>query len=141
MTTPDLTTIVASQDAESLEDWLFEGDEPLKPSDALAMADALLGDWHELHEDLTSELQRLRDPQTADALFRAATAAYPYRHWDDGHAVARKCTWALADIGTPETKRMLTELAKHSNEVLAGYATKRLERWEQELSRKGVRQA
>lgn len=136
MTTQTLTTIVAAQDAEALENWLFEGDTPVLPADAAPMADALLGHWHEYHEDLTTELQRLRDPGTASALFTAATATYAYRHWDDGQAISRRCTWALADIGTTEAKRLLTQLAANPDEVLAGFAAKRLGGWEQELARK-----
>jgi hypothetical protein len=44
-------------------------------------------------------------------------------------ALVRKCTWALADIGTPEAKARLQDLAKSLNAQIAGYAQKRLDRW------------
>jgi hypothetical protein len=61
-------------------------------------------------------------------------------HYDEFFNVARKCTWALADIGTPEAHAKLQLLAKNENPMIAQYAQKRLDGWEREMSRKGTAQ-
>jgi hypothetical protein len=55
----------------------------------------------------------------------------------DYYPTVRKCTWALADIGTEEAKSYLQELTKSKDTTLAGYAYKRLNSWEAEMHRKG----
>jgi hypothetical protein len=49
--------------------------------------------------------------------------AYEY---DEGHALARKCTWALAKIGTREAVDRLRDLACCGDSVIEAYARKRL---------------
>ena len=99
----------------------------------------LLGQpWHSRHEDVVSVLQKLRDPRAVDALFKEAHATYEYLEYDEFYGLARKCTWALADIGTPEAKAQLEALACEGNELVAGYARRRLDRWASELARKGT---
>jgi hypothetical protein len=71
-----------------------------------------------------------------DALERTAYAVHNYLAYDDGFALARKCTWAPADIGTPEAQQALTRLASGDNAVIASYAQKRLTNWQNELRRK-----
>jgi len=51
--------------------------------------------------------------------------------------LARKCTWALADIGTPSARSLLETLATNDNEIIAHYAQKRLEQWNS-VNRKGM---
>ncbi len=58
--------------------------------------------WHTRHEDVVRALQSLRSPTAVGALERTAHAVHAYLAYDDGLALARKCTWALADIGTPD---------------------------------------
>lgn len=99
-------------------------------------AEALVMPWHTRHEDLASGLQKMRVPETVDALFAAATAQHPYLDYDEFFGLARKCTWALADIGTPLARQRLAELAANPNPTIAEYAQKRLDRWEAEAHRK-----
>lgn len=98
--------------------------------------DALRMPWHTRHEDLVSALQHMRAPEAVEALHAAATSSHTYLDYDEFFGLARKCTWALADIGTPAARSKLTDLANHPNPVIAGYARKRLERWDEELPRK-----
>ncbi len=72
-----------------------------------------------------------------DALERTAHVVYDYLAYDDGFALARKCTWAPADIGTPEAQQALTRLSACDNSIIASYAQKRLAKWQDELHRKG----
>ena len=82
-------------------------------------------------------LQDLCVPETADALATAALIKHEYLEYDNSYAFARKCTWALADIGTPQALANLEYLAQTSDPDVAAYAQKRLDNWEHELHRKG----
>ena len=126
-------------DADGLEDALMEAfagglHEGLVPQ-LIALAGAR---WHSRHEDVVLALQKLRPPQAVAALESLAVVRHPYLDYDEFFGLARKCTWALADIGTPEAREALTRLAGSNNSAIAGFAAKRLENWQHELPRKGV---
>ncbi|MDO9022820.1 MAG: hypothetical protein Q8S73_02130 [Deltaproteobacteria bacterium] len=108
----------------------------LAEDDVPTLCEILLAPWHTRHEDVIGYLQRLRDPRSIDALARAAVVKHAYLHHDDSHALARKCTWALADIGTQEARSHLEMLSCNSDAELAAYAQKRLNAWEEERPRK-----
>jgi len=67
--------------------------------------------WHNRHEDIVSSLQQLKDPRAVDPLYRAAIVTHAYLDYDEFFGLARKCTWALADIGTAEAQARLKSLA------------------------------
>lgn len=93
------------------------------------------GAWHELHDWLASSFQERRHPSTTKFLYdQIVTSQIPEF---DYKPVSRRLTWALADIGTPESKRYLEELAKSKDQLVREFARKRLDGWENELSRKG----
>jgi len=93
---------------------------------------------HFRHEDIVNALQELKDPDSIDVLHETATKKYSYYISDSEFPLARKCIWALADIGTPESKESLKLLSLHSNQEVASYAKKRISRWFVELGRKGI---
>jgi hypothetical protein len=95
-------------------------------------------DWHYRHEDIARILQGIKDPSTVDCLYNAVELQFDYLDYDDTYQFARKCIWALADIGTPGARAKLQQLTQSKNELVAGYALKRLNHWEEEQSRKGV---
>ena len=133
----EMLKAIEARDAGALEEAITSAWRADLPAElAEDMAAALLMPWHERHEDLASALQRIRDPRTVDALFEAASARHAYLEYDEFFGLARKCTWALADIGTPEAKAHLLELARGANTTIAGYAQKRLDNWDEELHRK-----
>ena len=101
-------------------------------------ADAILLPWHHSHEDLASALQKTKYRPAVDALFKTALSRHDYLEYDEFFGLARKCTWALADIGTPEAVERLRDLARSQNALVAGYAQRRLDRWQDELPRKGI---
>jgi hypothetical protein len=115
----------------------FQLDE-LPPEFAPTFVRLLAVGSHHKHEDLVGALQKFRDPDAVDALFSAATARHEYLDYDEFFGLARKCTWALADIGTSRAKTKLEELALSENQLVAGYAKKRLDRWEDEEPRKNA---
>ena len=92
--------------------------------------------WHYDHEDIVLELQRIGDVRSIEVLNKTALRKFDYLDYDDSKALARKCTWALADIGTKEAKEALLELTKNPDEEIAEYARKRIDNWENELKRK-----
>ncbi len=91
---------------------------------APVFAKLLVERWHSLHEDLASALQDLREPSTIDALFAVAHDAAPYNDVDDGRALARKCVWALHDIGARDHLRRLAATAGDAE--TRGHATNKL---------------
>lgn len=100
------------------------------------LVELLLADWHTRHEDIALEMQRLRSPITIPALKTTSLRKFAYLDYNNSHALARKCVWALADIGTMHAKSELAEIADCEDDVVAEYARKRLDKWELELARK-----
>jgi hypothetical protein len=92
--------------------------------------------WHTRHEDVALALQELRVPESVAALESLALAQHVHLEYDESFGLARKCTWALADIGTSQAKEALARLGSCKNAHVAAFATKRLENWQHELHRK-----
>jgi hypothetical protein len=104
------------------------------------LVELIEADWHNRHEDIAQCLQHLKDNRATPALRRTALRKFGYLDEDNSYSLARKCTWALADIGTEESRSALEEIARFDDEIIAGYALRRLERWHSELDRKGGRE-
>lgn len=102
-----------------------------------ALIEILKCSEHQCHEDVVSALQILKPPGAVDALFEAAITPHDYLNYDEVFGLARKCCWALADIGSPEARNHLESLATNANEIIAAHAQKRLDCWEAEKPRKG----
>jgi len=100
---------------------------------AIYLADA---SWHSRHEDVALALQKLRNPASIEALERLALAQHEYLEYDEFFGLGRKCTWALADIGTPQAREALERLVSSENQIISAFAAKRLENWQHELHRK-----
>lgn len=111
----------------------------LNPAMCGALTTLVEAPWHRRHEDVVRAIQQLQCASAVPALERAALAAHDYLNYDAFFGLARKCTWALADIGTPEARSALERLAQSSNPQVAAYAGKRLDRWQDELARKSER--
>lgn len=94
--------------------------------------------FHSRHEDIVGALQQLQDPRAVDAIYEAALVQHDYLDYDENFGLARKCSWALADIGTTRARFRLQMLAQNSNLLIAAYAQKRLDNWNRELDRKGT---
>ena len=92
--------------------------------------------WHQRHEDIVGTLQQLKAPAAVDAVYSAALDRHEYLAYDEFFGLARKCTWALADIGTPDALARLRLLTGNENTVIAGYAQKRIDKWNDERARK-----
>ncbi|MFK7783535.1 MAG: hypothetical protein AB8B56_00390 [Crocinitomicaceae bacterium] len=92
-------------------------------------------DWHSLHDNLATNFQIRKDPTTALFLYDSVVGnkipEFDYK------PISRKCIWALADIGTDESKGYLIKISELNDKILADYANKRLINWEREKDRKG----
>lgn len=93
---------------------------------------------HYRHEDIVNALQELKAPVSIDTLYETATSKLNYYISDSEFPLARKCIWALADIGTPESKLMLKKLSQFPDPEVASHAKKRVKKWNIELNRKGT---
>jgi hypothetical protein len=133
-----LYNAIEAKDTEQVDNALHKCfDSSFSPEYVPALIGLLGKPWHYRHEDIVRVLQQLRDSRAVDALYEEAHSEYEYLNYDDCYGLARKCTWALADIGTPEAKVKLQQLAQENNQLVAEYAQKRLKNWEEEKSRKG----
>lgn len=92
-----------------------------------ALCELLDAPWHTCHEDIAFALEQLHDERSIEALYRAALSKHEYLAYDDGHALARKCIWALAKIGTAAARRRLEDLSRCGDPTIEGYAKKRLD--------------
>ena len=85
---------------------------------------------HERHEDIVFELGLLGDPSAVPAVLKAALIPFPYvEEWGNLHELQRKCAYALARIGTAESRAALEQLAKHSDPYLREYGEEGLGVW------------
>lgn len=93
--------------------------------------------WHHSHENIALTLQKSKSPESVDSLLQTANTYFEYLTYDNSEALHRKCTWALADIGTSKAKDALRLLALNGSDTVKAYSKKRLDRWSQEQTRKG----
>lgn len=135
-----LQKIMHNRDDLALESLLlatYASQGELPPEAVELINELILADWHKQHEDLARSLQRYKRTTSVSALERAAQLTLPYLvDQQTLDAFHRKCTWALADIGTLEARNALIKLSRCGDIELAGYAQKRLDQWDDEIPRK-----
>ena len=93
-------------------------------------------DWHFCHEDIALLLQKFGSTNSVEKLFRSTTMKFGYLDYNDSKVFARKCTWALADIGNNEAKNALAKLSQNQDREIAEYAKERIDNWSKEQNRK-----
>lgn len=134
-----LKNAIANKNIDDLEKAIMAGFQTKENSDDYVgiLIELLSADWHLCHENIVLQLQQLKDPRAIKILQKTVERKFKYLEYDDSFGLGRKCSWALADIGTEEAKEALRKIAASSNEKISGYAKKRLNRWHQEYKRKG----
>lgn len=95
--------------------------------------------WHKKHEDIVFALGKIKDPSSVPVLARTAVAAHPYLEDDEAFALGVKSIYALKNIQTPEAVKVLGDLARSGNEVLADAAKGRLKDLSKNASTESVR--
>ena len=135
----EIKRIISEKDSNAVEEKAFHLIEiyPRDEEILLLLCEIFESDWHTRHEDLALSFQYIKNPITAKSLFKMALTILDYDSWNDNYPMQRKCTWALADIGTEEAKGYLYEIDKNPNKTIAYFATKRLNSWDSEFRRKG----
>lgn len=83
---------------------------------------------HRMHEDIARSLQKAHDPCSIPALVGAVQADFDYLSWDGDKALARKCMWALAAIGTKEAWAEIGRFSQLDDPVVASWAKEQLDR-------------
>lgn len=97
------------------------------------LARLLTEDWHDSHEDIVFELGLIGDVCAIQPI--AAVVAMPPDdiarggEWGSLHEFQRKCAYALARIGTPESRSALEVLAESADPHLRSYGEEGLEHW------------
>ncbi len=128
---------ILEKDADALEDALLIKTEIKTEAEYLDLLIILLSEkWHFQHEDIARELQKIRNPKSIEVLHKTIFEKFEYLDYNNSEALARKCVWALADIGNGESKKILIEVSKTENAEISSYAKKRLDKWEDEQHRK-----
>lgn len=85
---------------------------------------------HERHEDIVFELGLIGDPDAVNAILEAAEEPFAYlEEWGNLHEFQRKCAYALARIGTTESRTALELLASAADPHLREYGKEGLEHW------------
>lgn len=127
------------EDADAVESSLVDAfTDGLSPSLVPVLIRLLEASWHHSHENIALALQNLKDPRAISSLSNAALSTHGYLEYDEFFNLARKCIWALADMGTEGALKELHLLAQSSNPIIAGYAQKRIDKWSEERARKGA---
>ncbi|MFJ4144760.1 HEAT repeat domain-containing protein [Pseudomonas sp. NPDC089734] len=90
----------------------------------------LLDDRHDHHEDFVFELGLLGDASAVPAIAKAVTIPFPSLvQWDNLHEFQRKCAYALARIGTAESRAVLELMTGSDDPYLREYGEEGLSRW------------
>lgn len=94
------------------------------------LAHALLEDWHDSHEDIVLELGLIANPHVTESIAQAATMRFESLvQWGNLHEFQRKCAYALAKIGTEESRLALEKLCRVSDPELAKFGQEGLQHW------------
>lgn len=88
----------------------------------------LLEDWHFKHEDIASLLQDIKSESSVASLFQVCQTRYAYLEFDDSHALAVKCIWALGDINNEDARLRLAALCRSEVGVIRSNAEQQLKR-------------
>ncbi|MCO5358882.1 HEAT repeat domain-containing protein [Acidovorax kalamii] len=100
------------------------------------MIQLLILEGHDRHEDIVFDLGLIGDPAAIPAIAKAAETTFQYMvRWQNLHEFQRKCAYALARIGTPESREVLEHLAQHSDPHLREYGLEGLEHWPMPFAR------
>ncbi|NWC86495.1 hypothetical protein HX793_14225 [Pseudomonas reactans] len=102
------------------------------------LAKLLLEDWHEEHEDIVFELGLIGDSCATYAIAQAAQKNLEYLiRWGNLEEFQRKCAYALARIGSGDSKVALELLAQQFDTGVSKYAEEGLKHWPMPVKKRG----
>lgn len=102
------------------------------------LAKLLLEDWHEEHEDIVFELGLIGENCATSAIAQAAQKNFEYLiRWGNLEEFQRKCAYALARIGSGDSKVALELMAQQFDTGLGKYAEEGLRHWAVPVKKRG----
>lgn len=123
-----LAAAVNKQDCDELRDAVNMVNQDFEVAPLLAQI--LLEDWHDSHEDIVLELGLIGNPTVVDAIASAAKTKFlTLVEWGNLHEFQRKCAYALARIGTAESRMALEDMIRSEDAYLRQVGTECLARW------------
>ncbi|HRD79548.1 MAG TPA: DUF4291 family protein [Saprospiraceae bacterium] len=132
----EYSNVIRSKNPKKLRELYESAKKGLSEIDIIEIEKAIFRNKdNDCHDSIASGFQTRSHPMTAKFLFEQIKSNTIPQF--DYKPVTRKCVWALADIGTEESKKYLSELAQSEDEIVRGFALKRLDGWEKEFYRKG----
>lgn len=90
------------------------------------LCNILMEKCHFQHEDIVFLLEIIKSPTSIEYLYKTALTKFDYLDYDDSYALAVKCIWALGEINTIESKKMLEKLKESDNDVIKKEALNQL---------------
>jgi len=94
------------------------------------LVELLLEEEHGRHEDIVFELGLIGDPSAVPAIAQAVEIPFQELvRWGNLHEFQRKCAYALARIGTAESKAALREMTRNKDEHIRQYGEEGLSHW------------
>jgi HEAT repeat protein len=94
------------------------------------LIELLVEEGHERHEDIVFELGLTGDPGAVPAIAKAIKIPFQELvRWGNLHEFQRKCVYALARIGSDESRAALQEISHSQDERLRQYGEEGLSRW------------
>lgn len=94
------------------------------------LAHILMEDWHDSHEDIVFELGLIGNPSVVGAIANAAKMRFSSLvEWGNLHEFQRKCAYALARIGTDESRTALEEMVHSEDDYLRQVGEEGLSHW------------
>jgi hypothetical protein len=94
------------------------------------LAHLLLEDWHDAHEEIVEKLGHIGHHGAVEAIEKVASKPIPRLVQRNLlHSFQRKCAYALARIGTVESRAALEDLAASGEPHLREFAREGLAMW------------
>ena len=102
----------SAEEIEQLVDRMVTLYDPVESLDILHAL--LLLPFHRSHQGVVSLLQRLKSPRSVPFLRQALATPFAYLAYtcSDSDVIAKRFSWALFAIGTPEAVQVLREFAQ-----------------------------
>jgi len=97
---------------------------------ARLLAELLVEEGHDRHEDVVFELGLIGESSAVPAIAKALVIPFSSLvQWGNLHEFQRKCAYALARIGTNESRSVLEQMAEHGDPHLREYGVEGLSKW------------
>jgi len=123
-----LAAAITNQDCDQLRDAVNMVNQDF--SAAPLLAHVLLEEWHDSHEDIVFELGLIGNPSVVGAIASAAQTEFQTLvEWGNLREFQRKCAYALARIGTDESRTALEDMVRSEDDYIQQVGLEGLSHW------------